>query len=79
LKLHGFGVKTKGIQATGHLLASADSMAWSFQARKRKPLPHCRHQSCSNCFDYAMAWRSNVLRTIQARALDADEAVALYD
>lgn len=33
LKLHGFGVKTSGFEAYGHLLASADSMAWSAQAR----------------------------------------------
>ncbi len=32
--LHGFGCKTLGIARYGHLLASADSMAWSFNARR---------------------------------------------
>ena len=29
LRLHGFGIKTTGLHLYGHLLASADSMAWS--------------------------------------------------
>ena len=33
-------------------------------------------KSCSNCFDYAMAWRSNVMRAIRAEAPDAGEAEA---
>ena len=34
LRLHGFGVKTGGLHLYGHLLASADSMAWSYAARR---------------------------------------------
>jgi hypothetical protein len=33
LALHGYGVKTNGLASYGRLLASADSMAWSFRAR----------------------------------------------
>jgi hypothetical protein len=36
LRLHGFGVKTEGLNSFGDALASADSMAWSFEARRLK-------------------------------------------
>ncbi len=66
LRLHGFGVKTRGLRKYGHLLASADSMAWSFQASRDKPLPGCYHGQdgkgkCGNCLRYARRWRTNVL------------------
>lgn len=35
LKLHGFGVKTGGLERSAAYLASADSLAWSLGARKR--------------------------------------------
>jgi hypothetical protein len=55
--LHGFGVKLQGLGRYGHLLASADSMAWSFQARREPPLPGCTtHINCANCLVYASAW-----------------------
>lgn len=61
LLLHGFGVKLRGLQEYGHLLNSADSMAWSYDARMSPPLPGCTaHKSCSNCLKYAMLWREKV-------------------
>lgn len=66
-RLHGFGFKTLGLVAHGHLLTSADSLAWSDVARKlRRPaLPGCvaagRHQNCANCLPYALHWRTRVL------------------
>ncbi len=39
LRLHGFGVKTGGLHLYGHQLASADSMAWSYTARRALPCP----------------------------------------
>jgi hypothetical protein len=60
-RLHGFGVKTGGLARYGHLLTSADSMAWSTQARHRPPLPGCLHRSCANCARYALTWRRRVL------------------
>jgi hypothetical protein len=33
LRLHGFGVKTTGLARYATVLASADSMAWSFRGR----------------------------------------------
>jgi hypothetical protein len=61
LRLHGFGMKTRGLAQIGHRMASADSMAWSFEARRVPPLPHCTHKSCANCLDYALLWRDRVL------------------
>ncbi len=70
LRLHGFGVKTEGLTHYSHALASADSMAWSYQARREPPLLGCaRHRNCANCLRYALAWRERVLR----RCTDAEQ------
>jgi hypothetical protein len=63
LKLHGFGLKTTAFElGTADDLASADSLAWSFQARvQKKRLPGCTHQDCRNCLRWALAWRENVV------------------
>lgn len=61
LNLHGFGVKTSGLSTYGYYLVSADSMAWSYRARKNPPLPGHTHQSCSNCAPFALDWRNGVL------------------
>jgi hypothetical protein len=63
LRLHGFGLKLGGLQRIGPLIASADSMAWSFRARKaRRPLCGSRaHASCANCLPFALGWREKVL------------------
>lgn len=65
-RLHGFGFKTLGLLAHGHLLTSADSLAWSYAARRRPPLPECqgRHANCANCSRYALAWRDHLLTTL---------------
>jgi hypothetical protein len=66
-RLHGFGFKTLGLIAHGHLLTSADSLAWSVDARnlRRPALPQClsagRHKNCANCLPYALLWRRRVL------------------
>ncbi|WP_067475305.1 deazapurine DNA modification protein DpdA family protein [Actinomadura hibisca] len=68
LKLHGFGVKTGGLHRYGHHLASADSMAWSYNARRLPPLPGCTgHKNCANCLTYATAWRTRLLAKLAAR------------
>jgi hypothetical protein len=61
LRLHGFGVKRQGLERIGDVLSSADSLAWSYQARKREPLPGCDHASCANCIRYAEQWRAEVV------------------
>ena len=46
--LHGFGFKVLGLRRAGHLLISADSMAWSIEARRTAPLPGCQHKNCAH-------------------------------
>jgi hypothetical protein len=62
LSMHGFGVKTLGLSAYSRYLTSADSMAWSFTAR-RDPvrLPGCPHEKCVHCLKWALVWRERVL------------------
>jgi hypothetical protein len=56
-RLHGFGVKALGLRRYGQLLTSADSMAWSMQARREPALPGCSgHRNCANCRRYAYSW-----------------------
>src|SRR5262249_5289546 len=56
LCLHGFGVKTGGLARYAEHLASADSMAWSYEARRSPALPDHPHKSCANCLIYALRW-----------------------
>jgi hypothetical protein len=77
IRLHGFGVKTLGLRYARHL-HSADSMAWSYNARRHPPLPgHSRpgpgrprgHQSCANCLTWALHWRDRALRRADTQQL----------
>jgi hypothetical protein len=61
IRTHGFGVKKAGVARYGRLLTSADSMAWSYNARYSPPLRGCAHRHCSNCLRYALKWRSQLL------------------
>lgn len=60
IKLHGFGLKMTGLRASLSSLASADSMAWSLNARKNPPRPECTHKSCANCLPFALEWLRDV-------------------
>jgi hypothetical protein len=63
IKLHGFGMKTTGLKKVGHLMHSADSMAWSFGARMSNyKRPECTHKApkCSDCLIYAQEWHAQV-------------------
>ncbi len=62
--LHGFGLKTLGLRRCSSKLASADSMAWSFDARYAGPQAGCEHKSCSSCLRFALAWRGKVLASL---------------
>jgi hypothetical protein len=64
LRLHGFGVKTTGLRAYQHHLASADSMAWSVGARFRPPLDGHAHKTCANCLEWALGWRDELLERL---------------
>lgn len=65
VRAHLFGFKLGGLRRCGHLAASADSMAWSFAARRDAPLPGCTHANCANCIRYAMRWRQKALRACE--------------
>jgi hypothetical protein len=67
IRLHGFGMKIGGLHKVGHLLASADSMAWSHKARRDGHRPLCPGRcktACNNCLHYALWWRECVLAAI---------------
>lgn len=74
-RLHGFGFKILGLRRYGHLLTSADSMAWSIAARREPSLPDCTgHINCANCPRYAYRWRQHV-----TAPLPCDRQPALFD
>lgn len=66
VRLHGFGFKKTGLRACHDALASADSMAWSFHARREPPRPECRgrHINCANCLPFALEWRCDLLASL---------------
>jgi hypothetical protein len=70
LNLHAFGFKTDGLTSVfGQYLTSADSMAWSLNARRNPRLPECQHPgSCANCLRYGLEWRENLLRKLERAA-----------
>jgi hypothetical protein len=63
LSIHGFGVKKQGLEKYGNCLSSADSMAWSFNARYSQKSKNCKSKSknCANCLHYALEWREKVI------------------
>lgn len=65
LRLHAFGIRAPVIRRVADLIVSADSMAWSYQARfETGPMPGCSHAKCSNCPRYAVAWRARQLESL---------------
>lgn len=73
IRLHGFGVKTLGLPLLGDWLVSADSMAWSLNARKHPALPECvadpttNHKNCANCHHFALQWRGRAIDGLSER------------
>lgn len=63
LRLHGFGFKRTGLSLASDHLASADSLAWSYHARREPPRYECRgtHKNCANCLPFALEWREELL------------------
>lgn len=63
IRLHGFGLKKLGLRRIASYLVSSDSLAWSFEAR-RKQRAECgslTHKNCANCLWYALRWRQQLL------------------
>lgn len=63
--IHAMGVHS-GLRRYGDLVASADSMAWSMEARNNAPMPGHTHRNCANCLDYALDWRARLLTSLGA-------------
>lgn len=70
--LHGFGFKQEGIAKCWPWMKSADSMAWSFNARAetgscgRSNGRGGQVKSCANCRHYALAWYERTLACVGA-------------
>lgn len=71
LRLHAFGFKLQGLAMCGDSLASADSMAWSYSARRNPPIAGHTHKNCANCLEYALDWRERALSAIGGRMMPA--------
>lgn len=66
-RVHAFGFKKRGLATCAPILASADSMAWSYDARRKPPLPGCTtHINCANCIKYALKWAREMEAVIHA-------------
>lgn len=76
IRLHGFGVKTLGLRYARHL-QSADSMAWSYNARRHPALPGHSHRSCANCITWALRWRERAMRRADAQQLGLFDPAAV--
>jgi len=75
-RLHGFGLELIGLTLSGGLLMSADSMAWSYAARRELPLSGCTtHINCANCFRYAHRWYRQVLGALDRAMPGAQPAL----
>jgi hypothetical protein len=78
-RMHGFGVKRLGLDRFAHLLESADSLAWSYAARRAPRLDGCQeHKNCANCPRYALAWRRDLLVALDGRGEPAYQP-SLFD
>ena len=73
IRIHGFGFKLQGLRACARYLHSADSMAWSFDARRKPPLPGHKHKACSNCLDFAEDWRRKALASIDTAMVQPEQ------
>ncbi|MEV4055130.1 hypothetical protein AB0J55_28350 [Amycolatopsis sp. NPDC049688] len=66
-RLHAFGAKYLGLARYADIIASSNSLAWSFAARWQPPLSECHgHRRCNNCVTFALRWRRKVLDTTEA-------------
>lgn len=79
LKLHGFGFKLNGLKAVGHLLASADSMAWSINARLTTPIAGHTHKTCANCLEFALNWRAKVEHILSIARIENGKQRSLFE
>lgn len=66
IRTHGFGFKATGLRAAHDAMTSADSLAWSYHARREPPMAGhgARHKNCANCPDFALDWRADLLASL---------------
>lgn len=76
VRIHAFGVKADGIRLFGDYIESADSMAWSFVARRRPILMDgcVGHINCANCLRWALEWRHTRIAPTAAQPCQLDLA-----
>ncbi len=82
LRLHMFGVKADTLRILEPHIASADSMAWSWIARRRQILlPECVgiHSRCNNCPRFALKWRNAMLSGQELFPSDDKPQRGLFD
>jgi hypothetical protein len=82
--LHLFGFKMEGLVRCADLLDvgdSADSLAWSFSARRQPPIAgHDRpgpgrprgHINCANCAEYALGWRDRLFARLRGATMQGE-------
>lgn len=78
IRLHGFGIKQDGIRRYGFALASADSMAWSFAARRASGrLCGSTHRAikCNHCPTWAQKWADGVVDIADSMPYQSSMAV----
>ncbi len=74
INIHGFGLKREALKNVVSSLVSADSMAWSFNARRAGPATCGKINSrtgepiknCANCYHAALEWYEKTMTMIQA-------------
>ena len=70
IRIHAFGLSSLGLMRVHRFICSADSMVWSYVARRRR-LKHTKcqgtHSVCNNCLDFALAWRRELLSQVTGR------------
>lgn len=69
LRLHGFGVKSTGLELISDALVSADSMAWSFEGRvetRETGRRDSKGRGLGNSPEYAEVFRQRMLALIAA-------------
>ncbi len=65
ISLHGFGLKEQALRKVARVVKSADSMSWSFVARRRPiRMEGHKHKTCANCLPFALSWRKQLLERI---------------
>ncbi|MFD6071009.1 deazapurine DNA modification protein DpdA family protein [Amycolatopsis lurida] len=79
-RIHGFGFKTLGLIKHHAYIDSADSLAWSDDARRLgHPTPDCPRphvKNCANHLHYLLSWRTALAEKLRRRL---PEQTALWD